>query len=118
MYYPQTYGAESLEQRGLMVFDWEKAAEIIKESSATYAEAGLLYDLTATVSAIFEEGKPVIDHKAYTFSCRDVPVLIVGDNEHIFKCAKYLKPEECPDSARIAHQKFNRWTACALAILG
>ncbi|OPY81414.1 MAG: hypothetical protein A4E65_01155 [Syntrophorhabdus sp. PtaU1.Bin153] len=51
----------------LMVFDWEKAAQIIKEKGARYASAGLREDWEWTGGEIFRDGKPLNREDTYTF---------------------------------------------------
>jgi len=43
----------------LMVFDWHKAAKLIKESGAKEASAGLAGDWEYTGGTILEDGKPM-----------------------------------------------------------
>lgn len=49
----------------LMVFDWAKAARIIRERKPKEASAGLHSDWEWTGGTIYEDGKPVKD--SYTF---------------------------------------------------
>ncbi len=66
--------------RGLMVFDWNKAAQIIKERKAKSASAGLRNDWEWTGGRIYEEGAPVQDDYTYLASTWAVPELEVdGD---------------------------------------
>lgn len=51
----------------LKVFDWLKAAEIIKERGAKEASAGLSGDWEYTGGEIFAKGKPVDSADTYTF---------------------------------------------------
>ena len=51
----------------LMVFDWIKAAQIIKERNAETASAGLAGDWEWTGGDILREGKPVPQEDTYTF---------------------------------------------------
>lgn len=51
--------------RGLMVFDWDKAAELIKRFNPECAFAGLRGDWEWTGGCIYSDGKPVMD--AYTY---------------------------------------------------
>lgn len=48
-----------LEQK---VFDWDKAAQILKERKAADAQAGLDEDWDWTCGTILYDGKPVADH--------------------------------------------------------
>lgn len=50
-----------------MVFDWDKAARIIKERKADYAAAGLCSDWEYTGGSILENGKPVPKDDTYTY---------------------------------------------------
>jgi hypothetical protein len=50
---------EASRDRGLMVFDWEKAARLIVESGAKYASAGLCADWEWTGGAILVNGRPL-----------------------------------------------------------
>jgi hypothetical protein len=45
--------------RELMIFDWEKAAELIKERGATNASAGLSGDWGYAGGSVLRDGKPV-----------------------------------------------------------
>lgn len=67
-------------------FDWDKAAQIIKEKLKTnpnlLAEAGLQEDWEYTGGTIFEDGKPDSDSYTYLSSNWAIPTLIV-DNEEI-----------------------------------
>lgn len=70
------------------VFDWDKAAKIIKESGATSASAGLSGDWEWTGGDIFEDGKPVDKAKTYTYlsSNHATPELCVdGDHTDCYK---------------------------------
>ena len=48
-----------------MVFDWDKAAQIIRDEEAMEAYAGLAGDWEWTGGCIFRDGQPV--HDDYTF---------------------------------------------------
>lgn len=50
-----------------MVFDWHKAARLIRERNAKVASAGLSGDWEYTGGSIFEDGKPVPKDKTYTY---------------------------------------------------
>lgn len=56
---------EANRNRPRMVFDWEKAARLIKERNATEARAGLSGDWECTGGTIFADGKP--DTESYTY---------------------------------------------------
>lgn len=47
------------------VFDWKKAAELIRDRTPAFVEAGLREDWDYTSGVIFEDGK--IDEECYTY---------------------------------------------------
>lgn len=49
------------------VFDWEKAARLIKERGATSASAGLSQDWEYTGGEILRDGKPVPHEDTYVY---------------------------------------------------
>lgn len=51
----------------LMVFDWDKAAQIIRERQAQEASAGLSGDWECTGGQILEGGKPIDKEDIYTY---------------------------------------------------
>lgn len=51
----------------LMVFDWEKAARLIKERNAREASAGLSGDWEYTGGDILQDGKPIPREETYTY---------------------------------------------------
>jgi hypothetical protein len=50
-----------------MVFDWHKAARLIRECKPREAAAGLSSDWEWTGGTIFAEGKPVSNEDTYTY---------------------------------------------------
>ena len=50
-----------------MVFDWKKAAELIRDRKPTEVSAGLQDDWGWTGGEIFKDGKPVPKDDTYTF---------------------------------------------------
>jgi len=62
------------------VFDWEKAARLIKNSKATNASAGLSGDWSPTCGVIFENGNPSDGKYApYLSSTWANPQILIGD---------------------------------------
>ena len=59
----------------LMVFDWDKAARLIKERKPELARAGLENDFEWTGGTIWENGKPVKDDYTYLSSTWATPIL-------------------------------------------
>lgn len=51
----------------LMVFDWDKAAELIRERKRKVASAGLSGDWEYTGGEIWRDGKPVPREDTYTY---------------------------------------------------
>lgn len=50
-----------------MVFDWEKAARLIKERGVKRASAGLAGDWEWTRGEILSDGKPIAKEETYTY---------------------------------------------------
>ena len=96
-----------------MVFDWDKAARIIKEKQPIEASAGLRDDWENTGGVIFRAGKPVKNVYTYLASTWAVPEFVLtfedGSQE---KTDCYKMQSEVP--------KWNagtKWPTSALAIL-
>lgn len=70
----------------LMVFDWNKAAERIRETKCEDAYAGLRGDWEWTGGSIYSDGKPDTDSYTYLASTWAVPELVVnGQSEPCYK---------------------------------
>lgn len=70
----------------MMVFDWDKAARLIKERKPECASAGLRDDWEYTGGTIYEDGKPVMDNYTYLSSTWAVPELSMdGDIVECFR---------------------------------
>ena len=95
-------------------FDWDKAAEIIKEHLQEHpdmkAEAGLQGDWNYTGGVIFEDGKPTNENYTYLSSNWAAPTLILewDGSEQI--------EVECSTTER--YNSDSKWDAASLAILG
>ena len=63
------------------VFDWDKAAKIIKEEQPESAYAGLAEDWEWTSGIIYENSKPIKNKYTYLASRWATPVLILDDKE-------------------------------------
>lgn len=92
-----------------MVFDWDKAARIIKESKCKYASAGLVGDWGWTCGTIYDRGKPVIDSDNYLASTCAIPSLSI-DFFDLIPCYKMQSETPGWDSD-------TKWTESALKIL-
>ena len=63
----------------LMVFDWDKAATLIRQLKPTYVEAGLAGDWGYTGGAIYKHGSVVRDEYTYLASTWARPQLQLDD---------------------------------------
>ena len=64
----------------LKIFDWDKAAKLIKERKPEYASAGLDEDWEWTGGVIYENNEPVTDAYTYLSSTWATPKLCIdGD---------------------------------------
>ena len=92
----------------LMVFDWDKAATLIKEREPKRAYAGLRSDWEYTGGTIYESGKPVMDDYTFLASTWAVPELdLDGD---VVAC--YRMQHEVPEWG-----SKTKWPQSALDIL-
>lgn len=92
----------------LMVFDWDKAARIIKERKPETAYAGLRGDWENTGGMIYRNGAPVETEYTYLASTLAVPELDIDDDT--IEC--YRMHSEVPDWG-----PKTKWPRSALAIL-
>lgn len=100
----------------LKAFDWDKAAQLIKEKLKEHpdlsAEAGLQGDWGYTGGVIFENGKPTNDNYTYLSSNWAAPTLILswdGEEQEEVECS--IERNERFDS-------YTKWDKDSLAILG
>lgn len=93
----------------IKVFDWNKAAFLIKVQKAKIASAGLEGDWEWTGGTIFN-GRPLFADESYTYlaSNHATPQIIIDDVEHDCWCYQSEHPEW--DSG-------TRWPQSALDIL-
>lgn len=70
----------------LMVFDWNKAIDLINEHNLKDAYAGLEDDYEYTAGQILQDGKPFRDDYTYLSSTWAKPQLFTGDHELVFDC--------------------------------
>lgn len=69
-----------------MVFDWDKAAQLIKDSGCKEASAGLGDDWEWTGGMIYENGKPNLDDFTYLSSTWATPEIeLDGDVQDCYK---------------------------------
>ena len=91
-----------------MVFDWDKAARLIKERKAENASAGLSGDWEHTGGDIYRDSKPIYDSYTYLASTWATPEIEI-DGE-VFSC--YKMQSEAPD-----WDSGTKWPQSALDIL-
>lgn len=91
-----------------MVFDWEKAARMIKQTGCTEASAGLRDDWEWTGGIIFEDGKPTTEHYTYLASTWAVPEIEI-DGE-IYECFRMISEAPGWDAN-------TQWPESALSLL-
>lgn len=97
--------AEGKPQR---VFDWEKAAQRIREVQPSVARAGLESDWEWTGGTIYEDGKPITESYTFLSSNWATPELeLDGDLE---PCWRY-------ESGTPGWDADTKWPETALAIL-
>jgi len=68
------------------VFDWDKAAKLIKERKPNLVEAGLEEDMEWTAGTIYENGKIVKNDYTYLSSTWATPVVVIDGD--IIECWK------------------------------
>lgn len=92
----------------MKVFDWDKAAKLIKEHKPDYASAGLDEDWEWTGGEIYSNSKPVTDEYTYLASTWATPAICI-DGDFI-DC--YKMEHEVPD-----WDAETKWPESALKIL-
>lgn len=90
------------------VFDWDKAARLIKERKPEYADAFLAMDREWTGGCIYEDGEPFYNAYTYLASTWAIPTIDM-DGEEI-PC--YKMQHEVPD-----WNSDTKWPESALKIL-
>ena len=93
----------------IKVFDWDKAAKIIRETRCKEAEAGLQEYWEWTSGCIFKDGKPYMDDCTYLALTWATPVLDVDGTTYY--C--YRMESEVP-----GWNSDTKWPESALEILG
>lgn len=90
--------ARLAKDKPVMVFDFDKAAQIIKDRLKEHpnliADAGLQRDFNNTCGTIFENGKPQTDGGCYLASNWAIPTLILswdGEEMEEIECYVLLK---------------------------
>ena len=101
--------AQPIEPGRLLVFDWDRAALLIKTYKPQLAEAGLWKDWSWTGCTIYRGGKIVSSDDGHLSSCWAIPELILDDAESV-ACFRYV--EESP-----GWESDTKWPATALEML-
>jgi hypothetical protein len=73
----------------LMVFDWEKAARLIRERQPREALAGLRGDWKYTGGEIYRDGQPVPQEDTYTYLASTWAVPEIYLDGEVLECWKY-----------------------------
>lgn len=100
--------AQAAKDKEPMVFDWIKAAKLIKERQPKLACAGLAGDWEWTGGEIFEDGKPVFDSYTYLASNHATPEIDLDG---------YRLDCYCMQSEQPGYHSGTKWPAEALEIL-
>ena len=90
------------------VFDWDKAAQLIRERKPNVAGAGLRGDWEWTGGVIYRDGQPVLDSYTYLYSAWATPELEL-DGE-LIEC--WREPTE-----QLGWGSDTKWPESALRIL-
>lgn len=75
----------------LMVFDWDKAAYLIKELKPNNVSAGLRGDWEYTGGCIFSDGKPVPREDTYVYLASTWAIPEIEIDVSVFPCWKYAE---------------------------
>ena len=94
----------------MKVFDWDKAARIIKQNNIKNASAGLIEDWEYTAGEILEKGNPYMDSYTYLSSTWATPVLVDEDKGYQYEC--YIM------ESKTEYNSGTKWPESALKILG
>jgi hypothetical protein len=99
--------------RPLKVFDWRKAAELLRGHE--YAQAGLVEDWFWTGGTILQNGVPQTDPNCYLASNWATPVLIIGHDEPI-ECWVIVGTDAAKNELGYDFKAQTVWPKCALDI--
>lgn len=81
----------------LMVFDWDRAAEIIRDKKPKWAVAGLQHDMEWTSGPIYEDGLPVTDSDTYLSSTWATPILEIKIGDEVEEIPCFRMQHEVPE---------------------
>jgi hypothetical protein len=100
--------------KSLKIFDWIKAAKIIKENNIQNASIGLGVTLDDT-TLIFQNGKPIKIFGNMFLSSESNPVLIDNDSGEIINCFFSINEQDIPSSTEVI--KLSGWPKVAVDII-
>lgn len=85
--YLKNYDAEKrrITSSDLLIFDWDKAVQLIKKNNIKNAKAGLKGDWLLTNGLILKNGKPVKEY-TYLSSPYCIPILRDLDSDKDYEC--------------------------------
>jgi hypothetical protein len=81
----------------MKVFDWHKAAKLIREKKPKLASAGLSGDWGCTGGTIYAEGKPVPSEETFTFLASTWATPKLDLDGTLYECYVLDTPETNPD---------------------
>lgn len=95
-----------------MVFDWDRAAEIIRDKKPKWAVAGLQHDMEWTSGMIYEDGLPVTDDYTYLSSTWATPILEIKIGNEVKDIPCFRMQHEVPEWG-----SSTKWPPSAMDIL-
>ncbi len=105
---------DRMNTKSLKIFDWIKAAKIIKENNIQNASIGLGVTLDDT-TLIFQNGKPIKIFGNMFLSSESNPVLIDNDSGEIINCFFSINEQDIPSSTEVI--KLSGWPKVAVDII-
>jgi hypothetical protein len=96
--------------REMRVFDWDRAAKLIRDSRPEVASAGLADDWEYTGGAIYRDGAPVPVHDTYVFLASTWAAPELDLDDEVTECWRY-------ESETPGWDQNTYWPESALAIL-
>lgn len=94
------------------VFDWDKAAEIIRDKKPMWAIAGLKEDMDWTSGAIYQDGEPITDDYTFLASTWATPILEIKIGDEVEDIPCFRMEHEVPE-----WRSSTKWPHSAMEIL-
>ena len=101
--------AEAMRKHEMMVFDWDKAARLIRKHNPEFASAGLQGEWEFSGGLIYAHGRPT--NTSFTHLASTVSVPVLDMDGRVVKC--YKMKHEVPEWGAET-----KWPKSALDILG